>query len=335
MTIKLLACDDREKFNAFVASSPYGHIHQTFEWGEIKARSGWTPLRFLAEQDGRVVAAVSLLKTTRRGIPVLYASRGPIVDYANAGLAAEVLAKLGDVARRENVLFLRVSPAVPKSDATTLGVLESGGFLRARKPLQHTSTTCLSLAGRSAAELLGSFHEKTRYNIRLAAKNGVEVRKGSEADIGTLHALLLKTGERQSVETFPPEFFADVFRALAPKGMASVYLAYCGAEPAGAIFILRFAGKAWYMWGGFDYLYRQKMPSYAAHWAAIQDCLADGLSVYDFQGMPENPTPKDPLWGIYNFKKGFRGDMIQWIGEWDLPTRLAPLYRAANRLGVV
>ncbi len=89
------------------------------------------------------------------------------------------------------------------------------------------------------------------------------------------------------------------------------------------------------MWGGFDYEHRKRMPSYALHWAAIQDCLRDGLKAYDFQGMPENPGPEDPLWGIYNFKKGFRGETVSWIGEWDRPVRLSPLYKAANRWGFV
>src|SRR6185312_8846119 len=101
--------------------------------------------------------------------------------------------------------------------------------------------------------LLASFHEKTRYNIRLAAKNGVEVRKGGAADIGIFHSLLTKMSERQDVEIFPPEFFEAVFSELVPRSMAALYIAECGGSPAGAIFNLRFAGKSWYMWGGFDY----------------------------------------------------------------------------------
>lgn len=333
--MELIACADRDQFDGFVASSQYGHIHQTFEWGEIKSQFGWEPLRFLARHEGRIVAAVSLLKTTRRGVPLLYASRGPVIDYGRPELVAPLLAALADVARRENVFFLRVSPAVPNTDADVLSTLQNSGFLQARKPTQHTRTMLLPLSGRTAEELMGSFHEKTRYNIRLAAKNGVEVRQGGEADIPVFHGLLRKMSERQDVEIFPLEFFTAVHRALAPKQMAKLYLAYCEGRPAGAILILRCAGKAWYMWGGFDYEYRRQMPSYALHWAAIQDCLRDGLQVYDLQGMPEDPTPQDPLSGIYNFKKGFRGDVVRWLGEWDRPVRLAPLYRAASRLGLV
>jgi lipid II:glycine glycyltransferase (peptidoglycan interpeptide bridge formation enzyme) len=333
--VRLVPCDDRGRFDAFVAASPFGHIHQSYEWGQIKSGSGWKPLRYLAEKEGRVVAAVSLLKTRRRGVTVLYASRGPVVDYSDGELVRALLRELEGVARREKAHFLRVSPAVRADDASVAAALRDGGFLKARKPLQHTSTALLNLAGRSPDELLASFHEKTRYNIRVAAKNGVEVRRGGEADVAVFQSLLLKMSERQEVEIFPPEFFAAVYRELAPRSMAALYLAYWEGRPTGGIFILRFAGKAWYMWGGFDYAHRKRMPSYALHWAAIRDCLSEGMKVYDFQGMPENPAPGDPLWGIYNFKKGFRGEIVRWLGEWDKPFRWAPLYKAAHRLGAV
>jgi peptidoglycan pentaglycine glycine transferase (the first glycine) len=332
--MELVPCADRARFDAFVAASPNGHVHQTFAWGDVKAQFGWTPLRLVAEREGRVVAAVSLLKTTRRGIPVLYASRGPVADWGDRELAAGLLDALGALARREGVAFVRISPAVPAGDDATRALLAGGGWLRARKPLQHTATSVLRLEGRSPEELLASFHEKTRYNIRLAAKSGVEVRKGGEADLDVLHGMLVKTGERQGIETFPPGFFKAVHRALAPAGMAVPYLAYAEGRPAGGLLLLRLAGKAWYMWGGFDYEQRKRMPSHALHWTAIQDCLRDGVKTYDLQGMPEDPGD-DPLQGIHNFKRGFRGDDVSWIGEWDRPARLAPLYRAAHAWGLV
>jgi peptidoglycan pentaglycine glycine transferase (the first glycine) len=333
--MKLVPCVDRDRFDAFVAASPYGHVHQTFEWGEIKSRFGWEPLRFLAEKDGCVVGAVSLLKTKRRGVPMLYASRGPVVDYGDPALVRELLAKLAEVAIREKVYFLRLSPAAPDGDSAVVGALQETGYLLSRKPIQHTSTMILNLAGRTEADLLASFHEKTRYNIRLAAKNGVEVRAGGVGDIEVFHSLLKKMSERQGIEIFPPEFFTAVLSELVPRSMAVLYLATCGGRPAGAIFNLHFAGKSWYMWGGFDFQFRKEMPSYALHWSAIQDGLRLGLKVYDFQGIPENPTPQNPLWGIYNFKKGFRGDIVRWLGEWDLPARCAPLYKAARAIGAV
>jgi len=125
--LELTPCADRERFDAFVAASPYGHVHQTFEWGEIKSRFGWKPLRFLAEKDGRVVAAAALLKTKRRGVTRLYASRGPVVDYGDGALVRELLAALSVLAVRLIALFLRVSPAVPYGDAAAAAALSEAG----------------------------------------------------------------------------------------------------------------------------------------------------------------------------------------------------------------
>jgi hypothetical protein len=77
---------DRTAFDAYVASSPAGDLLQSWEWGEIKQANGWEPIRYVAEDGGRIVAAVSILR--RRpfpfGPPLLYAPRGPVFDDARA-----------------------------------------------------------------------------------------------------------------------------------------------------------------------------------------------------------------------------------------------------------
>jgi len=334
--MELKPCSDVGRFDEFVAASPYGHIHQTFEWGEIKSKFGWQPLRLAAMDDGRIVAAISLLKTTRFGVPIMYASRGPVLDYGDSGTLARIVPQLSEIARREKALFLRISPAVEHMDEGVAGVLEANAFVRAARPLQHTVTTRLTLAGRSADDLMKSFDKSTRYSIRGTAKNGLEVRKGAgDEDVEAFYALLQKTAERRKIGHFPLEFYKTVFRVLAPRGMGTLYLAYVEGRPAAGIFVMSFAGKAWSMWAGFDYELRKYNPNYALHWAAIVESLNSGLKVYDFQGIPDNPGPDSPMRGLYRFKLGFGGETLRWLGEWDVPGRFRPLYETANWLKLV
>ena len=53
------------------------------------------------------------------------------------------------------------------------------------------------------------------------------------------------------------------------------------------------------------------------HWEIIKWCKSNKYLIYDFQGVPENPTKDNPLWGIYLFKRGFGGRLVTLSGEYD------------------
>ncbi|MBU0580506.1 MAG: peptidoglycan bridge formation glycyltransferase FemA/FemB family protein, partial [Candidatus Margulisbacteria bacterium] len=176
------------------------------------------------------------------------------------------------------------------------------------------------------------FHHKHRYNIRLASKKDVHIKICTqENEIDNFYKIMQQMAKRQKYELFPLEFYKTVFRILFPKKMAVLYLAFFENKLIGGLFNLHFAGKSWYMWGAFDYNYRNLMANYGLHWTAIQDAIGKGLSTYDFQGIPDNPNPQSPMWGFYNFKKGFNGDTIHWLGEYDTCTKLSSLYKLANK----
>ena len=50
----------RERWDAFVTEAG-GHVFQSWGWGELKARTGWTPWRVAWEEAGRICAGVSIL----------------------------------------------------------------------------------------------------------------------------------------------------------------------------------------------------------------------------------------------------------------------------------
>src|SRR5438876_9345694 len=50
----------RERWDEFVTEAG-GHVYQSWGWGELKARTGWTPWRVAWEEAGRICAGVSIL----------------------------------------------------------------------------------------------------------------------------------------------------------------------------------------------------------------------------------------------------------------------------------
>ncbi|MDR2428766.1 MAG: peptidoglycan bridge formation glycyltransferase FemA/FemB family protein, partial [Candidatus Margulisbacteria bacterium] len=44
---------------------------------------------------------------------------------------------------------------------------------------------------------------------------------------------------------------------------------------------------------------------------------AAGLKYYDLQGVPLSKDENHPMHGFYRFKKGFNGQEVEFVGEYD------------------
>ena len=56
-------------------------------------------------------------------------------------------------------------------------------------------------------------------------------------------------------------------------------------------------------------------------WEAIRWAKSEGHEVFDFWGIPREPSPGNPLYGVYTFKKGFGGEEVDFGPPHDLPLR--------------
>ena len=57
--------------------------------------------------------------------------------------------------------------------------------------------------------------------------------------------------------------------------------------------------------------------AFALHSKAITESKKRNAISYDFEGVSGSLDPKDPYYGIYDFKKSFGGDFIEYAGEFD------------------
>jgi peptidoglycan pentaglycine glycine transferase (the first glycine) len=42
-----------------------------------------------------------------------------------------------------------------------------------------------------------------------------------------------------------------------------------------------------------------------------------GCTMYDFRGISGDRSPENHLYGLYRFKRGFTGEFVEYIGEFD------------------
>jgi peptidoglycan pentaglycine glycine transferase (the first glycine) len=314
------SCTQPSDWNATLATLPCAHVLQTWDWGEFKSRYGWRPARHLWQAGDQPRAAASVL-TRRLGrwpAAVMYAPKGPALDYGDGMLLENVLAGLEEAARRERALFVKIDPDVRAEDAAVVETLRRRGWCPSREQIQFRNTVLVDLT-RAPDAMLTAMHQKTRYNVRLATRKGVTVRRGSLADLPLLYQMYAETAARDGFVIRPEAYYHDAWGAFITAGLAQPLVAEVTGEPVAMAIVFHFGKRAWYMYGASHAIHREKMPNHLLQWEAMMWAREQGCTVYDMWGAPDALDESDPLWGVYRFKQGFGGKFVRHIGAWDFP----------------
>lgn len=334
---------DKDSWNKLIAGLPNAHILQTWEWGEVKERYGWQSLpQMWHDKEGKVAAAALVL--TRRlswgriSTPwrVMYIPRGPLlVDWSDADLRKEVFSTLRSLANKNNAVFIKIDPEViigkgefgvqDQTAAELIAELEGTGWHFSQEQIQFRNTMILDLK-QPLEELLGKMKQKTRYNVRLASRKGVQVRLGTKNDLDLLYRMYAETSLRDGFTIRDYSYYQTVWNKFLETGMAEPLIAEVDGDEVAAVIIFRFVHRAWYLYGMSFGIHRQRMPNYLLQWEAIKAAKEAGCEVYDLWGAPDEFVEGDNLWGVYRFKQGLGAEVVRFIGAWDLPLK-PRLYR--------
>ena len=311
-----------KEYEAFVQSHPKGHFAQSSLWAKQKPAWKWRAI-VSRGADGRIRGSIAFLIRTMPYIhkTMLYACRGPVCDLDDRETFGELVAAARELAKEYKAYVIKIDPDVPVENEDFRRMLEDFGF-RTRhggknfEAIQPKFVFRLWLNGRTEDELMASFHQKWRYNIRLAVKKGVEVRVCGKEMVPDFARIMLTTGVRDGFVTRPPEYFANMLDNLGEH--ARLYMAFHEGQPIAGTLAIHYGDKVWYLYGASSNEHRNLMPNYLLQWSMIQWAVETGCSVYDFRGVSGDISEDNPLYGLYKFKKGFGGDFTEFVGEYDL-----------------
>lgn len=344
---------DRDQWNDTLRALPYAHILQTWEWGEFKyATTGWKPIRLAFERDSKIVALASIGVRSVGPLKVMYVPKGPALDYSDNVLVVDVLRHLQRAARHHRAIWLKIDPdaiaatGVPTNALTDnedtaidtpnptgqafMKTLRSHGWTFSPDQVQFRNTIVINLS-KTEDELLAGMSQSTRRKIRIAEREGVTVRSGTAADLHILYDLYKITGTRDEFLIRPPEYYEQAWRMFMEAGLAHPLIAEVEGKPIAHVILFHFGKKCWYFYGASSNEQRDKMPNYLLQWRAIQWAKAQGYEQYDLWGAPNVFHESDSMWGVYNFKRGFRGKVTRHVGAWDY-VPYPPLYRAYTEI---
>ena len=324
-----------QPWNEIIARLPGAHILQTAEWGAFKAGYGWKAHYPIWRDTAGTVcgAALVLERAIPGGFSMLYTPRGPLVDWGDPAAVSIVLDGLHDLAAARRAIFVKMDPEIitgrddlqapqPPELAVTraLEEIQRRGWHVSRQPVQFRNTVWLDLNG-TEDDWLARMKQKTRYNLRLAQRKGVTVRRGALADLPLLYRMYAETSVRDGFVIRAETYYTTLWSQFLAHGMAQPLIAEVEGQPVAAVVLFFFAGRAWYLHGMSVQAHREKMPNYLLQWEAMRLARERGCVIYDLWGAPDAWDEQDPLWGVYRFKEGLGGQAIRTAGAWDYPAR--------------
>jgi lipid II:glycine glycyltransferase (peptidoglycan interpeptide bridge formation enzyme) len=335
--MKITEWHDRTTWNQFVAgnSTPASFL-QSWEWGEFQKSQGSRVLRLGFQPSGtkeyireNLVATASVIKRNLPlpGMSFWYLPRGPIIRRDNIGSQQAVLENLLlELSNKKNV-FLRLAPYWSQSDNRIhwpeLDFVEPQILRKQREP-EMTQLTSLG----PPEEMLERMHQKTRYNIRLAERKGVEFRfYQDKEDLDIFWQLLNTTSQREKIRIYKKDYYTVLLmaaRLLTDPQMEFksdelhsilAFASYQGKVLAGGLW-LGFGDTLTYLHGGSTREHKEVMAPYSLHWQLLQWGHEHGYQLYDWWGI-EKKGSVFSLKGVTRFKQGFGGFEHSFAGTHD------------------
>lgn len=208
--------------------------------------------------------------------------------------------KIKKIAKNEKAIFLKLE-FEDNIDKKILKGFQKGYNIQAQKTLILDIT-------QSEQEILKQMHQKTRYNIRLAEKKGIEIKKDKKY-FKDFWALLKDTAKKGGFHTHIKEHYKKLLEVSGIELFVAIYK----NKIIAANIVMFYNKTAIYLHGASDYEYRKLMASYLLQWHQILEAKKQGCFEYDFWGIDEKKWP-----GVTRFKRGFSGKEIEYTGAYDL-----------------
>lgn len=198
----------------------------------------------------------------------------------------------------------------------------NGNFRRALSNVLPSNTVFIDLLD-DEESIINRMKPKTRYNIKLAGRRGVNVRVADIDELDVWYDLYSQTAKRNGIFINDVRYFRELMSVnsygTGSPAVALLLIAEIDTIPLASMFLILSSGRASYLYGASSDMHRNLMAPYALQWRAIQIAKEYGCYQYDMFGVSPNSDTNHPLSGLYRFKSGFGGDMFHSLGCWDYP----------------
>jgi lipid II:glycine glycyltransferase (peptidoglycan interpeptide bridge formation enzyme) len=308
---------DDAAWDDFLELSPMGHHAQTSCWGRARASIGWLPIRVVVSEEGQVAGGAQMVtRPMPFGGTIGFVHRGPVAPEDRPDLVALVFDELLAIGRTRRVRYLVVQP--PPGAHWMTGELKARDFGYGAFDIDHTSTLRLDLQP-GLDGVLRKMTKKMRRCIQSEGTSGITVRQGSEVDLPIFNRLKAAHSARLGYSRRGEGYYAEVWRALEPRGHIALFIAEYGDEPVSALLVIPFRDTCRHMERAWSGEHAKQTPNELLEWAGIKWAHAHGSRFIDWEGI-ETPladailsgagTPVGQEFSASRFKLKFGGAVV-------------------------
>jgi len=318
--MRIAFLNNKNKLNEFIATQPHSSFSQSWEWGEYQEICGNKIFRLGVEEEGDLMAAITFIKTNLPlGLGYFYAPRGPVVEVRSEKLEVksiinELFKKVEKIGMEEKAIFFRFEPDLIVNPAC------AGMTIEKTIDVQPHRTSILDLS-QTEEDILKKMHQKTRYNIRLAQKKGIEIIEAGGERFEDFWKLMEQTKDRDGFRLHGKEHYRKMISSVNSHRSTvnkedlfiKLFLAKYQDQIIAGNIISFFGDTVTYMHGASADSFRNLMAPFLLHWHIIKSAKGLGYNFYDMFGIDEDKWP-----GVTRFKLGFSGEEKIYPGTFDL-----------------
>ncbi|MDX9913592.1 MAG: peptidoglycan bridge formation glycyltransferase FemA/FemB family protein [Candidatus Moranbacteria bacterium] len=302
-------------------NSPCGGFLQSQQWINFQNKFG---IRSLIISDRNFWSNILEYKLPLVG-KYFYVPRGPVCEKnINEDELSNVMGDLIKLAKINKAAWIRID----NFDGKIRKTLEKNKnkVVKAPHDMQPKQLFIIDI-NKSEEDILAKMKPKTRYNIRLASKKGVQIEmvknlKNNKEKIEKFLDLIEKTGDRKGINFHPRKYYREMFENIDENNLRLYLANYKNKIVAGAIMIV-YGEMAVYLHGASNDDDKNVMAPFLLQWQMIKDAKNLGVLKYDFGGVSigEDDKEREKKWlGVTRFKQGFSKNNrpVEFSGSYDI-----------------
>ena len=292
------------------------HPLQSIEWGEFRKKTGIKVVRIKGLQ-------MTIHRIPHMPWTIGYVPKGPLPNK-------EMILGLKRIGENEKCIFIQLEPNILRNHKSS--IINHKSLVPSAHPLFTKYTFIIDLT-KTEEELLKAMHPKTRYNIKVALKNGVKILEDNSDEAFEIYLkLTAETTKRQGFYAHTQKYHRLMWETLQAtsinKDKLTAHLFLANYRPTTkdqrpktlvAWILFVYKDTLYYPYGASSTLYRETMASNLMMWEVIKFGKKLGLKKFDmWGGLGPNPDKNDSWYGFHRFKEGYEPKLTEFVGSFDL-----------------
>ncbi len=189
-------------------------------------------------------------------------------------------------------------------------LITNHGFRQSRNAFVPSKTIHIDLS-KTEKQLLSEMHYKTRYNIKKAIRNRLQVT--SSNNISTFANFWQECARKQrGMFLSQKKEITDIYKAFGKKAVL-IFVLHSNELIAG-ILLLHTDKISYYMYAASSNLGKELFAPTLCAWEAIKVSKKHGSKIFDFEGIYDERFPLKSWKGFTRFKASFGGREIEYPG---------------------